>query len=177
MSMFFAQWIWWLVGAVGIGGTIALWFLAPVVAQPVLGGILRFLFQTRLGFGLMFAVGSFAFADTHRARLDQAEWNKKVAAFEQAQKDRDARIAEDTRAEVVAELAKEKLADAATQKAQEDFNANLKPLPPGDNPCRVGDDADKLRVISGKPGGEANGPVPAAGRDSSAAKHHSRKRL
>jgi hypothetical protein len=173
MSNFFAQWIWYLIGAVGIGGTIALIVFLPA-ALPILQNVARFIFGTRLGFGLMFGIASFAIADTHRARLDQAEWNRKVASFEQQQKDRDTKIADDARQQVKSELAAEKLAEAATNKAQEQFNDTLKPLPPGDGPCRVGDDADKLRVISGQSGSATDGRVPQVGRPGVPAIHRKR---
>lgn len=179
-ELFGIWWLWWLVGTLGLGGTIAAFVMAPAVAMPVFQAALRFLLGTRIGVGLLVGLVVFVAADIHRSRLDQRVWDAKVASFEQRQKERDQKIADDTRAAVTAEIAAQNVANAATDQKTEDFTHDLPPIPATGNPFAVGPDACRLRNIAGLPCSEPGGepaPMPKADPRHRSPKHYWRKRL
>lgn len=154
MSMFTAiSWGWWAVGTFGLVGTgLLLWF-APAVLVKVVTSLLSFFLTNR--WGNMIAVGLIVFfvADVNRSMRDAEEFKEKTADFEQAQDDRDKRIAMETRASVTKEFEDQKAADAATDTKVKDFTDALPPVPFADSsPFRVGDDACKLRALAGQAG-------------------------
>lgn len=150
-TIFGISWVWWLLGTLGIGGTVALFFLAPVAFQVVLGvggKVFRWLLSTRIGCALMAAVVAFVVADIHRSRLDAEDWKQRVAQFEAAQDARDKRIADDTRKLVKKELEDEAAAQRVSDGDLQIFKSGLPALPP-DSVCRVGRDAERLRELGG----------------------------
>jgi len=143
------QWWWWLVGTVGIGGAIAFLVLAPALAAQVFAVVLNFLIGTRIGIGIIVGIAVWFASDTYRSNADAALWQKRVAAFEQAQAERDKKIDADARAAVRKEIEDEKAATAQTEQVTNDWVKTLPPLAATDIICRVGPDADKLRLIAG----------------------------
>lgn len=152
MTAFALEWFWWIFATFGIVGIIAVWFLAPTVATMILKGIIAFfslVFGYRLGCAIVAAVVAFLAADYHRARIDEVDWKRRQAAYDQAQIARDKKIDADARAQVRQEIADEKAATATTTNEVQVYEQALPVLPPTDTICRVGSDADKLRAISG----------------------------
>lgn len=151
------SWIWYLVGTLGIGGTVALFYLAPAVL-PL---ILRFLTGTRLGVGIMVGLIAFMVADIHRSRSDTNRYEAEKAAFAQAQADRDKRIAQETRDEVWKQIANATAENTAIDTDVKEFHDALPPISPSvDNPFIVGAASCRLRNIAGFAG---CGPVRAQG--------------
>jgi hypothetical protein len=146
-------WVWWATGTFGLVTTaIIIWF-APTVALTVARVALTFLFTNRWGNMIAVAIVVFFVADVNRSIRDADEYQQKTAAFEQEQKDRDARIATETREAVTKEIAEQTAANTATDKQVEDFR-NALPPPPVDapNPYLVGNDACRLRALAGQSG-------------------------
>jgi hypothetical protein len=156
------QWGWWLVGTVGIGGSIAFLVLAPAIAMQVFTVLFRFLIGTRIGVAILVGIAVWVTSDTYRSNVDQALWKKRIAEFEQAQKDRDAKIDSAAREQVREEVEREKAAAAQTEKVTDDFVKSLPPLPSTANYCLVGPDSDRLHVIAGAPLRKGKHGVPVA---------------
>lgn len=157
------SWVWYLVGTIGIGGTIALLYLGPAFLTAILPSLLRFFFGTRLGVGIMVGFAAFMVADIHRSREDAKRWEAEKAAFAQAQHDRDERIAKETRDKVWAEIADATAANTVIDNEVKEFHDALPPAAPAAatiNPYLVGDSACRLRHIAGYAG---CGPVRAQG--------------
>lgn len=148
------SWVWYLVGTVGIGGTIALLYLGPAFLTAVVPYLLRFFLGTRVGVGIMVGAACFMVADIHRSRSDAARWEAEKAAFVQAQHDRDERIAKETRDKVWAEIANATAANTVIDNEVKEFHDALPPAPATAtvNPYIVGDSACRLRHIAGYPG-------------------------
>ena len=144
------SWVWYLITILGVGGTIAFFVLDTAMATMVFKWLLRFLWETRLGWALVAGFFMFELADILRSRSDQADFAARTAAFEQAQQARDQKIADDTRAAVTEELKQQAAADQKTDTDNEDFKKDLPPVPATGNLFAVGTDACKLRVISGQ---------------------------
>ncbi len=155
------SWVWYLVTILGVGGTILFFVLDAAMATVVFKWILRFLWETRLGWALVAGFFMFELADILRSRSDQADFAARTAAFEQAQQARDQKIADDTRAAVAEELKQQAAADQKTDTANEDFQKDLPPVPATGNSFAVGSDACKLRLIAGQTCGPDRSPAPA----------------
>lgn len=145
---------WWVFGALGVGGLIALWFLAPAVASTVLravAGFFKWVLSYRIGCALVAAVIAALVADHLRHRYDDEQFAQRTAAFEAAQKARDARIAAETRDRVYKELEAEAAHNRAVDNEVKVFtDAPPTPVPAG-NPLRISDgDADRLCRIAGQ---------------------------
>jgi len=143
------QWWWWLVGTVGIGGAVAFLLLAPALAAQVFAVVLQFLLGTRVGIGILVGMAVWFASDTYRSNADRAIWQKRIATFEQLQDERDKQVDSDARAAVRKEIEDEKAATAQTEQVTNDWVKTLPPLAATDIICRVGPDADKLRLIAG----------------------------
>lgn len=175
-------WIWWLLGTIGIGGTVALAVFAPAVFTMVAQAIARlvgYLLSTRWGCALLAAIVAVVVADVHRSMRDQAEWAERTAEFNRQQEERDRRIADQTRAEVEKEIAAAKVDDKVIDTAVKDVIGefrHVEPVPALGNPFRVGDDACRLRAIVGQAGCEPQGrhqSVPTPRRRPNRAGDHS----
>lgn len=159
-------WVYWLVGTLGLAGTIAAFWFFPVVAMSVAKFLATFLFTTRIGNIILAATAAFMIADINRSQRDAADYAEKTAAatqaFEEARKQRDIEITEDTRAAVMAELARARLAEAQSNADVKGFTDALPSTPPvnGTSDFRVGDASCRLRAIAGYAG---CGPQAAAG--------------
>lgn len=159
------SWVWYLVTILGVGGTIAFFVLDFALATTVFKAIVNFLWSTRIGWALVAGFFMFELADIHRSSSDEAAFAARTAAFEQAQKDRDQKIADDTRAAVTKELADQTKTDQQTDTQVKEFNDALAPVPATGNPFTVGSDACKLRALAGLSCGERRAvttPVPKA---------------
>jgi hypothetical protein len=173
-------WIYWLVGTLGVAGTIAFFWFAPVAATAVGKFLLTFLFTTRIGNIVLAAGVAFMVADINRSEQDALKYAREkaadTAAYEEARKQRDTEISEDTRAAVMAELARRRLAEAQLNSDVKDFSNALAPAPPvnGTSDFRVGDASCRLRAIAGYAG---CGPEAAAGGVSKARPKGLRSRL
>ncbi len=143
------SWVWYLIGLLGIGGTIAFFVLAPAVAAPIFQAVFRFLFSTRPGWAIMAALILVPLADAHRSRKDEAAFARRTAEFEQKQKERDERIRAETRDEVTKELADQATSNTKVDTDVDAFKQSLPPVPATGNPFAVGPDACRLRVIAG----------------------------
>lgn len=176
MTMFDGiAWVYWMLATFGVVGTIVLLYVAPAATIGVLKYLATFLFTTRIGNIILAAAIAFMIADINRSKRDAAEYAEKeaaaTAAFKRASEERDAGIAADTRAAVMAALAKQRLADAQLNSDVKDFSDALPPAPPvnGTSDFRVGDASCRLRAIAGfagcRPEAAARG-VPEAGSES-----------
>jgi hypothetical protein len=173
------SWIWYLIGILGVGGTIAFFVVDAAAATLFFRALIGWLWKTRIGWALVAGFFMFEIADIHRSRSDEAAFAERTSEFEQKQKDRDVKIAQDTRVTVLRELADAKQADTTTDTQVQEFHDDKPPVPALNNPFRVGTDADRLRRIAGAPvggSGSAKG-VSKAGKVSSSSGHHSRFRL
>lgn len=173
-------WVYWLVGTLGLAGTIAAFWFFPVVAMSVAKFLATFLFTTRIGNIILAAGLAFMIADINRSQRDAEHYAEEKAAatqaFEEARKQRDIEITEDTRAAVMAELARARLAEAQSNSAVKDFSDALPPAPPvnGTSDFRVGDASCRLRAIAGYAG---CGSETAIGRVQEARSKGARSRL
>jgi hypothetical protein len=175
------SWIWYLLGLLGVGGTIAFFVLDTAGATLFFKWLISFLWKTRIGWALVAGFLAFEIADIHRSKLDEAAFAARTAEFEQKQKERDAKIEADTRAAVLTELAQNKTDDTATDKDVKEFqNEHPAPATPAatDN-CRIGPDVDQLRRISGTPIGRPGSAqaVSKAGKAGATTGHRGRFKL
>lgn len=166
-------WIYWMLGTFGVVGTVAAFWFFPAITVEVLKFLASFLFTTRIGNIVLAAGVAFMVADINRSESDQAEFAEKIAGMQAAavaaQEERDKSVAEDTRAAVMAALARQRLADAKINSDVKEFTDALPPPPATPSPTapdfRVGAAACKLRAIAGyagcAPEGAAGG-VPQA---------------
>lgn len=167
MTALAIEWIWWIFATFGIVGIICLWIFAPAAASIALKAVVaffQFVFGYRIGCAIVAAVIAFAIADYHRARVDEADWQAQMAAFESAQASRDKQIDADARAAVRKEIDDEKAATVETTNEVKVYEQALPILAPTDNSCRVGPDADKLRIIAGAPASQRKLRLPALRR-------------
>jgi hypothetical protein len=173
MTAFATAWLWWIFATFGIVGLIALWFLAPAAAQLLLQAVawvFRLLFSYRIGCALLAAIAAGLIVDYKRHAYDDAQAAQRTALFEAAQRQRDERIADQTREAVWAAIANATAANAVVDTDVKGFTDALPPPPPTGNPFLVGADADRLCHIAGKvkcgPSGGQRVPTPrrASGR-------------
>lgn len=183
-SLEMLKWGYWLVATVGVAGTIALFVFAPAVGRGLLAlgaEMVRQLLATRFGCAVLAAVVVGLSVNYMRATLDQEHFDARIAQFEELQKERDAKIAADTRAAVEKEHAEITRSAALTDVAVKDFTNGLPIAPPAPaaNPYLVGDDACKLRFIAGLPpcGPERHSRVSGARKRAAAAIHRAQQRL
>jgi hypothetical protein len=73
-------WVYWLVGTLGLAGTIAAFWFFPVVAMSVAKFLATFLFTTRIGNIILAAGLAFMIADINRSQRDAAEYAEQTAA-------------------------------------------------------------------------------------------------
>lgn len=156
--IFGVSWLWYLIGTVGIGGTIALAVLAPATLASAIPMLLRFFFGTRVGVGLLSGSLAFMAADIHRSTKDAAWWKSEKASMVEAARKRDTKIAEDTAEEVRKEMADLAVSETKTDAAVKEF-ADAPPVRFPETPARAVDplaitdaDADRLCIIAtGRP--------------------------
>lgn len=134
------------------------------VILPILQTLLQITIGTRIGCAILAGGIAFLAADIHRARMDELDWQKRAAAYEAAQKARDLEIDHELAAQVAEKTQQLQQAQEANDQLRRDFDASLKPLPAGDTTCRVGDDAGRLRTISGQSEGQRVPRLPKARR-------------
>lgn len=183
-SLEILKWVLWLVATVGVAGTIALFVFAPAMGRGLVALAIEMLHQllaTRFGCAVLAAVVVGLGVNHMRAAVDQDHFEQRIAQFEELQKERDVKIAAETRAAVEKEQAELTRSAALTDIAVKDFTNGLPIAPPlpAANPLRVGDDACKLRNIAGLPpcGSERNQRVSGARKRAAAAIHRARQRL
>jgi hypothetical protein len=161
MTMFDGiAWVYWLVGTLGVAGTIAAFWFAPVVATGVAKFLATFLFTTRIGNVILAAGVAFMVADINRSQRDAAEYEAKIASMQEQQiaagKQRDAEITADTRAAVMAEIAKKRLSEAKLDSDVKEFTDALPEAPSAPSATapdfRVGDASCRLRQLAGYAG-------------------------
>lgn len=146
-------WAWWIVGTFGVAGLVAFWFLAPTAAQLALRAVIKafqFALSYRIGCALLAAIAVSLIVDYQRHAYDDKQSAQRAAIFEAAQRQRDARIAEETREAVWTEIANATAANAVIDTDVKEFSDVLPPPPPTGNPFRVGGDAGRLCHIAGK---------------------------
>lgn len=154
LMLFGVSWVWWAIGTVGLLGTILMLWLAPTVLLGLVKMLITFCFTTRIGAALLAASIAFFIADVNRSRRDEAEYAYRTAQFEQAQNDRDAKIAADTRAEVLTEIASQTAANTQTDTEVKEFHDALPTIATTDacnDVVRVGANAGRLRTLAGAP--------------------------
>lgn len=147
MSAIAYQWMYWVMGGLGLSGAVALAIFAPVVALAlwkIVYSFIRLLLGTRIGCALL--VGCFAWvaSDLNRHKIDDAAFAEKTAQTIAAQKARDATIAASTRTLVLKETADVRAFEQAGKTAVDAFTRGLSA-----GACPVGADADRLRAIAG----------------------------
>lgn len=173
MTALALEWFWWIFATFGIVGIILIWIFAPSVAALVVKavvGLFQFLFGYRIGCALIAGVACLLIADYHRAKFDEADWQKRIATFEAAQASRDKQITADVRAEVTQELTEAAAAQQESKKDVDDFEKAT----PTDVKCLVGDRAGELQYIAGQARSKPAKRVPAAPRRSAVPKDHQR---
>ncbi len=116
-----------LIGVIGIGGAVALFFLAPALLEVLLAGaqkILGSILSTRLGCALLAALAAAIAADQYREHAAAAQCRAVIAAREQAaerravQRDRDqSALADRDAARRLAELERQSRQDQETMHA------------------------------------------------------------
>lgn len=159
---------WYWIGGIGIAGAIAaLCFYVPALLVPIVR-FLKLMMGTRIGCVVIAVIVTAIVVDYLRHAHDDKVFAAKTAAFEQAQKDRDARIAADTRTLVEREKAEQFIAEQDAKKDVEGFKASLPP----NRLFRVGTDAARLRALAGLPPSQRHRRVPKAPRKGRAAGHH-----
>lgn len=149
--------IWWIVGTFGIGGLIATWFFFPTISQLVLQRVVKlfsFVLSYRIGCALLAAIAAGLIVDQWRHSYDDTQFAARTAAFEQAQRDRDSRIAQQTR-QKVSTWADDAAATSMTiDNDVKGFNDAPPPAPPPvatGNPLFISDaDADRLCKLAGQ---------------------------
>ena len=172
----------WMIGTLGVAGTIALFVFAPAVATTALNAVVRFfslLLSYRIGCALVAGALAWFVADYVRHSIEDNKHAAEVAAFEKAQDERDKRIATETRALVWEEIANATAENAVTDKDVKDFTDALPPIPETGNVFRVGADACRLRKLAGQAecGPDGAERVPAANPKPASIKDRLRKRL
>jgi len=146
-------WVWWALGGTGTVTLGLLAWLAPALLVEIGKAVLGFFITTRLGNVIAAAAIAFFVADTNRSIRDNDAFAVRTAQFEQAQQERDARIAQETRDEVLKQVAATAAASAQTDKEVKEFHDDLPPVPfAATNPFRVGADSCRLRHIVGQDG-------------------------
>lgn len=143
----------WLIGTVGVAGTIALFAIYPAIMGTIWRVIIKLLgaiLSYRIGCVIVTAIVVAFAVDYWRHSRDDAAFAEQTAAFEQAQSERDKRIAQETRDAVWVEIANATAENAVTDKEVKEFTDVLPPVPETGNPFRVGADAGRLCKIAGQ---------------------------
>jgi len=163
------SWLWWAVGTFGIVGTALLLWLAPALLVQIVSWLLKFFITTRLGNIIAAAGIAFFVGDVNRSIYDQHQYAARAAAFQQAQKQRDDTIKQETRESVLREIGNQQIANSQIDRKVEEFKYALPPTPAanGVNPLRVGDASCRLRDIAGYSGcgPDRSEGVPKAGSE------------
>ena len=123
------------------------------LALELIKAVLSFFLTSRVG-NIMLAAGiAFTVADINRSIRDHREFAARTAAFEQAQRNRDKRIAQETRDQVWTEIANATAENTAIDQEVKEFHDALPPVPAATiNPFLVGDASCRLRHIAGYAG-------------------------
>lgn len=165
--------VWWLVATLGVAGTIAvvvgLMAMGPqalFIAARAVREFFRIVLSYRIGCALLAAIAVGLLVDYWRHSRDDAEFARRIAAFEAAQVARDTNIAQQTREAVLQEIANATAENGKLDQEVKEFENELPPTPATGNPYRVGPDAAKLRRIAGQAERGPHGAkrVPAPGR-------------
>jgi hypothetical protein len=174
--------VWWVLGTFGLAGLVAFWFLAPTAAQLTLQAVVRvfkLLLSYRIGCALLAAIAAGLIVDHKRHAYDDQQFAARTAAFEDAQHQRDGRIAQETRDKVLADIANATSENAVIEKDVKEFSDALPAPAPTGNPFLVGADADRLCRIAGKtqcgPSGDQG--MPKARRPGGRSGNHAKIRL
>jgi len=177
------DWSWWkiaywLVGTLGVTGTIALAVLFPAAFGVAFKAVVRFftiVLSYRIGCAVVAAVLAAFVADYVRHSIEDDKHAAAVAAFEEKQKQRDAKIAADTEKWVREETAAQWTAERDSQNEVDSFKKDL----PVSDVFRVGADAVRLRGIAGEAvsGSGSTKSVPAPRRAGPAPADHRGNRL
>lgn len=152
MSLFdFFPWWSWLIGAVGLGGLLALWLLAPAAAAilaELVGKLLRAILATRIGCAILAAAIAGTAADLHRRAAEQAVCEERIDDLREkakaAAQKRDADIAAATERQfrpIIDDLQKQ--ADDLQRQASE-YETQLQGQKPAAQ-CQLGDGPLRLR--------------------------------
>lgn len=144
--------IYWIVGTLGVAGTIALFVFFPAVMGTIWKAIIRLftlVLSYRIGCAIVAAIVVAFAVDYWRHSRDDAAYAAKTAAFEQAQRDRDKRIAQETKDEVWTDIANQTAVNKVTDQEVKEFEDAIPPSPPTGNPFRIGADAGRLCRIAG----------------------------
>jgi hypothetical protein len=169
------KWVWWGVATLGVGGTIALIASFPAVS----GAVVRFftiVLSYRIGCAVVAAALAWIVADYVRHSIEDKKHAAQVAEFIEKQKQRDARIAQETRDIVAAEQLAADAENSVTDKDVKDFTDAL---PQSGNVFRVGADAARLRRLAGQSerGSDGAKGVPEADTKPASLRDRIRKRL
>jgi hypothetical protein len=144
---------WWAVGTFGIVGTIALIVLGsmyfPDLLRRIVAGFVRiftFVLSYRIGCAIVAAIVVGLAVDYWRHDKDDAEFAKRTALFEHAQKQRDERIRVETRDDVWKEIADATAENVVIDKDVKEFTDAPPPQPaPASNPYRI-DPVSRVRL-------------------------------
>jgi hypothetical protein len=172
----------WMIGTLGVAGTIALFAFAPAVATGALNAVVRFfglVLSYRIGCAVVAAALSWFIADYVRHSIEDDKHAAANAAFEAAQVARDERIKIETRELVWKEIADATAENAVTDKEVKEFTDALPKPPETGNVFRVGADSCRLRKLAGQAdcGSDGAQGVPKADTKPASLKDRIRKRL
>lgn len=166
----------WLLPAIGIPALITAAVLYPAIVLPILRSIANlfgWVLSYRAGCALIAAVAVGFAVDYWRHQHDDAVFAKRTAEFEQAQVERDDRIAKSTETLVRKQIADDWMAQQGGEKDVQDFESRL----PANDAFRVGADADKLRQIAGEAVSGPSKSLPRSAGKGKDAAHSVGKRL
>lgn len=131
----------WCLGTLGIAGTIAAIVLYPAIVSLVFRVIVKlfgFVLGYRIGCAIVAGLSVGFAVDYWRHSTDDAEFAQRTALFEHAQKERDARIATETRDEVWKQIADATAENAVIDTKEESFTNAAPPTPaPPSDPYRI----------------------------------------
>lgn len=160
----------WMVSTLGVAGTIALFAVYPAIMGSIWRGIINLfglVLSYRIGCAIVAAVIVGFAVDYARHSHDDKVFAERVAAFEEAQRQRDKTIEADTKLWVTKQIADDFMAE---QDGKQDVDSFTKDLPVS-NVFRVGDAAPKLRALAGLPVSKHHQRVQAPPRARTAARH------
>lgn len=138
----------WLIGTLGVAITITLFVLYPAIVSTIFKiavKVFSLVLSYRIGCAIVAAIVIGLMVDYWRHDRDDRAFAARTAAFELAQKTRDATIEANTRTAVLSELAAQKTADIETDKEVGDFTHDHPPITATDDPFRISN-ADIVRL-------------------------------
>lgn len=161
------SWVYWMLATFGVVGTGLMLWLAPAALVQGFAYAVKFFIGTRIGNIIITAICVFLIADINRSMIDAEKYEAKIAQMQEQQieagRQRDAKVTADTRAAVMAELARKRLSEAKLDSDVKEFTDALPAAPSSASSTtpdfRVGDASCRLRALAGYAGCAPEGTV------------------